>query len=380
MQKEVSSSPTHLQTTEMARYELFFIIALSISGTALATCGTDMPIQPPPGSSESVTIAFSDPNLGLVERSFNIHIPSGYSSSNDVATPLVLDFHGWGGAGGDWRGMDSVADDDPDGGFIAIHGQGYGDPSAGVNWQSWNCSRTDGPLGAPCVLPRPTGRHTHCYESCGQCDPVNSCDWTACYDDIFFVRELVKFVDENYCLDMNSIHLTGYSNGGMFSFYAASLLNDMVASISTNAASPLIGFGDVPLDPPISLINFHGLLDATIPYDVDSVGSQGYGPFNSLISSDLYYYEQNPNTIIKWANELACGSQSTYPTDMDGVDEWACNIWSGCVNEKEIVHCTGRYGHDYPFSGETPSYVGGIKIMWDFMKTHRKNETKITAK
>ena len=87
--------------------------------------------------------------------------------------------------------------------------------------------RTDGPLGAPCVLPRPTGRHTHCYESCGQCDPINSCDWTACYDDIVFVRELVSFVDENYCLDTNSIHLTGYSNGGMFSYYAASLLNDI---------------------------------------------------------------------------------------------------------------------------------------------------------
>ena len=31
-----------------------------------------------------------------------------------------------------------------------------GDPSTpDENWGSWNCSRTDGPLGAPCVLPRP---------------------------------------------------------------------------------------------------------------------------------------------------------------------------------------------------------------------------------
>ena len=356
----------------MAVYELYFTIVLAVTGTALAKCGTNLPSQPQPGNSESVIITFSDPNLGLVERSFWIHIPAGYSGANDVETPLVLDFHGWGGVGGDWRGMDSVADEDSDGGFIAIHGQGYGDPSAGPRWQSWNCSRTDGPLGAPCVLPRPTGQHTHCYESCGQCDPINSCDWTACYDDIVFVREVVNFVDENYCLDMNSIHLTGYSNGGMFSFYAASLLNDIVASISTNAASPLIGFGDVPLDPPISLINFHGLLDATIPYDVDSVGSQGYGPLNSVVSSDLYYYEQNPDTINKWVNELACSSQNSYSTDMDGVDDWACNIWSDCDSGKEIVHCTGFYGHDYPFSGEMPSYVGGIKIMWDFMKTHRK--------
>ena len=83
-------------------------------------------------------------------------------------------------------------------------------------------SRTDGPLGPPCVLPRPESDPTHCYESCGSCDPVNSCDWTACYDDINFVRAMVDYVRDNYCLDTKSVHLTGYSNGGMFSYYAAS--------------------------------------------------------------------------------------------------------------------------------------------------------------
>ena len=34
-----------------------------------------------------------------------------------------------------------------------------------------------------------------------------------------------------------------------------------VNSIAPNAASPLIGFGDVPFDSPVSLIDFHGLLD-----------------------------------------------------------------------------------------------------------------------
>ena len=74
----------------MATRRLFLAVIYAIVATASATCGTDGPIQPPPGSSESVTIAFSDPNLGLVERSFWIHIPAGYSSSNDVETPLVL--------------------------------------------------------------------------------------------------------------------------------------------------------------------------------------------------------------------------------------------------------------------------------------------------
>ena len=42
----------------------------------------------------------------------------------------------------------------------------------------------------------------------------------------------MNYVDENYCLDMNSIHMTGISNGGMYSYYAASRLNDILASIA----------------------------------------------------------------------------------------------------------------------------------------------------
>ena len=47
----------------------------------------------------------------------------------------------------------------------------------------------------------------------------------------------------------------------MFVHYAASQLSDVVASIAVNSASPLIGFGDVPIDAPISLIDFHGFSD-----------------------------------------------------------------------------------------------------------------------
>ncbi len=92
-------------------------------------------------------------------------------------------------------GLDDVADEDTDGGFIVVHGDGYGDPpSHPGEWGSWNCSRTDGPLGPPCMLPRPDGHHVHCYDSCGYCDPIQSCDWTACYDDELFVRYLVHKV------------------------------------------------------------------------------------------------------------------------------------------------------------------------------------------
>ena len=121
---------------------------------------------------------------------------------------------------------DDASDEDPDGGFIVVHGDGNGDSPSGK--QSWNCSRTDGPLGPPCVLPRPDD-FVQCYDSCPDCDAANSCDFTACLDDLAFVRALVDHVRDNYCLDADSVHLTGISNGGMFSYYAASRLGDIIA-------------------------------------------------------------------------------------------------------------------------------------------------------
>ena len=138
------------------------------------------------------------------------------------------------------------------------------------------------------------------------------------------------------------------------------------------AGSPLIGFGDVPLDPPVSVIDFHGLQDGVIPYD-SALGDGETGPFNSVISYDYYYYEQKPETISKWAAELGCGSNGDYATDMDGVNGWACEIWSDCSGGTEVVHCTGSYGHNYPFAGQNLPYIGGTRIMWDFMRSHRKN-------
>ena len=77
--------------------------------------------------------------------------------------------------------------------------------------------------------------------------------------------------------------------------------------------------------------------------------------------------------VPKWTGELGCGAREAYPTAMDGVDGWECSIWPACRGGAEVAHCSGLYGHWYPFGGQTPPHIGGTRIMWDFMKRHRKN-------
>ena len=51
-----------------------------------------------------------------------------------------------------------------------------------------------------------------------------------------------------------------------------------------------------------------------IPYDVNSPGVRGAGPHDSLINLLWYYYEQKPNVIARWVEEMGCGGAEAYPT------------------------------------------------------------------
>ena len=85
-------------------------------------------------------------------------------------------------------------------------------------------------LGIPCDL----DRHSYgdfgeivCHESCsGSCNPWGSCDWAPCSDDVGFLEYILEEVNMQWCIDLDSMHMTGVSNGGMISYYVASTVTD----------------------------------------------------------------------------------------------------------------------------------------------------------
>ena len=84
-------------------------------------------------------------------------------------------------------------------------------------------------------------------------------------------------------------------------------------------------------DMPISLIDFQGILDNVIPYDANSPFGLGEGPHKSAVSNDYYYYEQKQDVLQKWATEYACTIDEEYPTPMDEINGFTCNLWSDCL-------------------------------------------------
>ena len=54
----------------------------------------------------------------------------------------------------------------------------------------------------------------------------------------------------------------------LFCYIAAAEMSDTIASIAPISGSPFLGFDNLP-DSPISVIDFHGTDDDTIPYDAN---------------------------------------------------------------------------------------------------------------
>ena len=58
-------------------------------------CGLPIPQQPDNGHSGRFYVEVEDPNMGILQREYLLHIPTYYTRSNDVPVSLVLDYHGW---------------------------------------------------------------------------------------------------------------------------------------------------------------------------------------------------------------------------------------------------------------------------------------------
>ena len=147
----------------------------------------------------------------------------GYPSHNEQPTPLVLDLHGYTGSahnqvGPPWQ--DVALNNN----FFLVWPDGLGDDPKG--YKSWNCSQTIGPKGPACDVNRTQWEEIVCHDSCPSCDGLSSCDFASCSDDIGFLEYIIEEISEQWCVDLDQLHLCGISNGGMFAYYIAATATD----------------------------------------------------------------------------------------------------------------------------------------------------------
>jgi len=140
------------------------------------------------------------------------------------------------------------------------------------HYPSWNI------LSTPCVE-----EHTKalgfpaCYHSCenlGYCsadkdfieaNSTSVCNWNTCYDDIFFIQNLVDEMIENFGpIDDSKFVIIGGSNGGMMTYQLSGNLQPEPSHFIPIYGNSPKGF-EVVTNGKANLLSFYDVYDTTVP-------------------------------------------------------------------------------------------------------------------
>ncbi len=120
--------------------------------------------------------------------------------------PIVVGFHGFGGDGSFWK--ERLEAKGRAVGFISLYPTGDITDTSYLwdfqsNWAVPSCQDPDdGCLGIEDI-------------PCDWCGDINEDDAISSQREIDFVKAIIKWTMENYCVDPDQIFATGYSNGGL---------------------------------------------------------------------------------------------------------------------------------------------------------------------
>lgn len=152
-------------------------------------------------------------------RAYYVQLPSGYSSSKP--TPVVFQFHPWGGSAEQALTMYSMSKNFPEAILVTPQGLPAGGSSPG-----W--ANTNG-------------------------------------EDIAFTKAMVADIEGKYCVDKARIFSTGFSYGGMMSFAIACEMADVFRAIGPMAGSLYSDTGCKGTGPHIAMFGTHGTSDSVVP-------------------------------------------------------------------------------------------------------------------
>jgi len=298
------------------------IAALLAAG--VASCGKADTIRKPrdecaparslPSGSTERTI-----DAGGQQRRYLIHVPPGYDGS--TKTPLVLLFHGLGGSPQaviDTTSMDTLADKN----------------------------------NAILVAPLARGRITEWDFRTPISEPTS---------DLAFVRDLVKGVKAEACIDSSRVYAAGFSNGSVL---ALALACDGTTKFAAyGAVSGPYWSDSCRSSPPASIIYFHGLRDKVVPYAGAKTVIGPLPPVNDVMAS--------------WAAHDSCPAASATTTVAQHVRHFT---WTKCKDGSDVnVYVVDNGGHRWPGGTPVPSgHVSGVMtqeidasaLIWRFFERH----------
>ena len=263
--------------------------------------------------SSAISQSMTEITVNGESRLFRLSAPS---SAAGVELPLIIAFHGGGGAAEDFQQQsefDQLAEEEK---FIMAYAIAEDDRTASEGEWYLNTAATS-------------------------------------RDDNDFSEAIVDELSKSYCIDQDRLYAIGYSLGSMFTYEIACQLNQRFAAVASFA-------GTMPVQPEtcdmlgsMSVMHIHGKLDYIIDYDDDwdwkDGEHEGVGTMSSV-----------PGMIEAWSMRAECQNSET---DADFFLEHITH--SGCLGDTRIEH----YGieiHEHTWPDEvdgTETYL----LIWQFL-------------
>merc|ERR1712216_1076474 len=210
-----------------------------------------------------------------------------------------------------------------------------------------------------------------CFDSCSRssegCNPQKGCNCASCMDDNQFIKDVLEHMKNNFCVDLQHIHMAGMSAGALMTYNTALRLSDEIASIAPAAGSRIIGYNTKPKHS-IALLDFHGYNDDVVPANISDGMERWGGPHGSAVSLDYFYYTplHEITKVYAEANDCDFSGNLPYPTKYDGEKQFSCNRPHGSCRNGDVVTCVGKFGHTWPLHKEYPEAYAELTIDFFF--------------
>ena len=297
----------------MATLPLTGCLTSEISPTEIILVENEQSTNPCLTASQSVTQTTALVLVNDEMREFRISVPS---SEAGTKLPLIIAFHGGGGAEEDFQQQNEFDQLGEQEKFIMAYAIAEdGRTSAEGEW-FLNTAATS-------------------------------------FEDNDFAEAIVDNLSSQYCIDQDRLYGIGYSLGSMFTYEIACQLNHRFAAVASFA-------GTMPVDPEtcelvgsMGVLHIHGKLDYIIDYDDDwdwkDGEHEGVGTMSNV-----------PGMIEAWSMRANCGSSDT---DADFFLEHITH--SDCFGGARVEH----YGIEF-WEHTWPDEVDGTatyQLMWDFL-------------
>tara|TARA_A100001015_G_scaffold293719_1_gene370658 strand:+ start:2159 stop:3055 length:897 start_codon:yes stop_codon:yes gene_type:complete len=256
--------------------------------------------------SNSTTTGYQTIIQDNVTREYILYIPSNYSAT--TATPLVINFHGFGGCANTYELETSMTIQAEANNFILAYPQGIIRAKSSTEWDPDTSSNN-----------------------------IND-------SDLAFVEVLINQISAQYNIESSRIYATGYSNGGMMAYGLACNKSNLIAGIGVVSGTMLQNtINNCSPTHPTALINFHSTADSVLPYS-------GNTNFPSVATAINYWKTYNN---IPTANESE--------TDIDSNTKKY--TYSGGTNGVSIEHFEITNGGHIWFSQASSS-------IWAFLSNY----------